>query len=139
MKVLSKLRKWMFHYEYTKHLCWICGGRDTENIWVCHRYVLGKERSRKLLYEEPKEVLITDGEQLTTGLSSSIDICTKGKAIVTGKRTLESLYKKLISIHKANLNFLRYVPIINLFLTGYEKAVDDLEKAVEGESKEEGK
>lgn len=82
---------WWKRLEYTKHLCWIAGGRDTEYVIIEHLFIRGKEVRRRIIHDIPEEIIINEGKELEAGLLSSIDICTQGRAIVTGKQYLQRI------------------------------------------------
>ena len=84
----SKLWNWWSQVKYTKHLCWIAGGRDYEFIIIRHKYFMGKLINRRIVFNPPKSITTTNGKELEADLSTSIDICTQGRPIITGRQEI---------------------------------------------------
>jgi hypothetical protein len=68
---------------YTKHIVWVCGGRDTEEVIIKHSWW---DNRRKIVHKPSLAVRgkAEWGEDLDAGLEASIDICTQGQGIRTG-------------------------------------------------------
>jgi hypothetical protein len=65
--------------KYTKHLVFVCGGLDTEIIYVKHS-IFG----RKIIHNPTQAIIDSaeEGEELDADLSSSISICTGGRPLI---------------------------------------------------------